>query len=118
MSCIFSNCWVGPCRKETVGDSEFCQEHEKDVCGSCGKKATQSCGETMGPLVCGVPLCDQCEHELDEQGTNGSHFKHCKKGDQIYIMWLLRKPNATGDDILTEYGKSLRKKEQSEQQQA
>jgi hypothetical protein len=38
-------------------------------------------------LVCGCPLCDDCEHELSPNGTNGWTLKHCRKDQQKYKPW-------------------------------
>jgi hypothetical protein len=52
--------------------------------------------------VCGALLCDECEHTIAEDGTNGGigfyrtsplpeGFKeHCKKADQVYKPWYVR----------------------------
>ena len=56
-------------------------------CGSCGEQATNECEAGILGLCCGMPLCDNCEHELDEKGTNGHDLNHCRKKDQKYKPW-------------------------------
>lgn len=51
---------------------------------------------TIGGLTCGASLCDECEHELDGNGTTGFHFRHCKKVDQKYTPWYERGPDDNG----------------------
>lgn len=88
--CKFDLAWVGPCGKET--DGEYCSEHSTIECCSCGEPAIKQCSETMG-LVCGAPLCDNCEHTIRENGCNSGAplpegFKgHCKKDEQVYKPW-------------------------------
>lgn len=96
--CKFDIAWVGKCKEE---GEPFCAKHVEKVCSSCGAQATRECGET-GQFVCGAPLCDDCEHTLAENGTNGGigfyrvsplpeGFKeHCRKADQVYSPWYAR----------------------------
>jgi hypothetical protein len=92
--CKFNKAWVGPCDKEADGD--YCEEHAKIKCCSCGTQATKECSETS-QFVCGFPLCNDCEHTICENGCNsGAPLPdglkgHCKKDDQVYKMWLMRK---------------------------
>lgn len=86
MACRFEKAWVGPCKKLSIG--EFCEDHLGKTCSSCGAQATGECNETMG-LVCGMPLCDDCEHEIAPDGTNGRTLKHCKKNEQKYQPWYM-----------------------------
>ncbi len=94
--CKFILAWAGRCKKES-NESGYCAEHEKEICCSCGKKATRQCAETMG-LVCGAPLCDECEHTIWSNGCNSCGFDanailpeglgtHCKKSEQKYEPW-------------------------------
>jgi hypothetical protein len=87
--CKFNIAWIGDCGKECEGD--FCEKHSKLKCCSCGAQATRECDATVGPLVCGCHICPDCEHELDEEGTNGWNCQHCKKGEQKYTPWYIRK---------------------------
>jgi hypothetical protein len=99
--CIFELAWIGQCKEDAINNSDFCKEHITIMCVSCGRKATQECSET-GTFVCGAPLCDDCEHTIAEDGTNGGigfyrvsplpeGFKsHCKKVDQFYKPWYMR----------------------------
>ena len=102
--CNFVNGWAGKCKHEP--ESEFCIKHKDLVCSSCGVQAIKSCDETMGPCVCGSPLCDMCEHTIGYEGHNGGpnpkgYTTHCKKGEQVYKPWYARENN---DDKYTEYG--------------
>jgi len=94
MPCEFQLAWQVPCKKPS-GDERFCEEHLKEKCCSCGKQATAQCDEPIGPLVCGYPVCDDCEHELVENGTTGYQFKHCKKTEQKYTPWYARTVSGT-----------------------
>ena len=38
-------------------------------------------------LVCGVPLCADCEHEISDDGTNGRTMRHCRKDAQKFLPW-------------------------------
>jgi hypothetical protein len=96
MTCKFSRAWIGECDKE-ADESGFCREHGKEKCCVCGTQATRTCSETMA-LVCGAPLCDDCEHTTQSNGYNsqgelpkGLHA-HCRKGEQVFIPWFY--PNA------------------------
>lgn len=53
-TCGFDEAWVGPCKNALP-----CKTHDEQVC-KCGRKATQNCSATLGPLVCGMPLCGRC----------------------------------------------------------
>src|SRR5690554_1608481 len=87
--CKFNKAWVGKCGKPTVENSDYCEEHLGMKCDSCGKQATHSCSETF-QFVCGAPLCDDCEHEIAPNGTNGGAMKHCRKDKQKYKPWYMR----------------------------
>lgn len=82
--CQFDKAWVGYCKEPTLPDQKFCAKHIKEKCASCGEQATKECPEA-GSLVCGAPLCDNCEGYQDTSqnyhgfiGT-GVH-RHRKKG--------------------------------------
>jgi hypothetical protein len=89
--CNFNKAWVGPCGNE-LGANEFCEEHHEVKCASCKGKATRECSETMG-LVCGAPLCNDCEHTIRDNGCNsGAPLPeglrgHCKKTEQVHKPW-------------------------------
>lgn len=91
--CKFDIAWSGQC-KNVATDNGYCDEHKNLMCNSCGKKATHSCYETMGPLVCGSPLCEDCEHTIQSNGCNSGgklpkgYKAHCQKGKQIYRSWI------------------------------
>lgn len=105
--CKFIEAWMGQCKKE-ADESGFCEEHRKEKCVSCGAQATHECDET-GQFVCGAPLCEDCEHTIAEDGTNGGvgffqvsplpeGFKeHCKKTEQVYLPWYERKGGENGN---------------------
>ena len=90
--CLFNEAWVGRCKNEIV-ENGYCKKHKDLYCVSCGEKATHSCSETMG-LVCGVPLCDNCEHTLCDNGCNSGgklpegYGAHCPEGKQVYLSWV------------------------------
>jgi len=98
--CKFIESWVGQCKNDVL-KSGFCEEHQGITCISCGKQATHSCEET-GQLVCGAPLCDDCEHTIAKDGTNGGigffrvsplpkgYKQHCRKDAQVYTSWYTR----------------------------
>lgn len=93
--CNFTMAWVGKCDQPSVASGR-CEKHLL-LCSSCGELATHDCDET-GQFVCGHPLCDNCEHTIFPDGTNGGiGFNaqsvpeglklHCKKTDQKYKAW-------------------------------
>lgn len=95
--CKFIKAWIGVCDKP---GEPMCEEHSTTLCSSCGKAATHECAET-GQFVCGAPLCNDCEHTIYEDGTNGGiGFNqqeppegmkfHCKKTEQKYEPWYVR----------------------------
>lgn len=84
--CQWDKAWIGQCRNEAQVGDKYCKEHQKQ-CICCGKDATGECSETCG-LVCGAPLCDNCEHELDSSGCNKRGSFHVKKGEQKYYDWI------------------------------
>lgn len=97
--CKFVRAWIGRCNKPVVS-SCLCEEHAEIKCCSCGSLATHDCSET-GQFVCGAPLCDDCEHTLAEDGTNGGigfnaqklpegMNSHCKKSEQKFTPWYTR----------------------------
>jgi len=100
--CIWQQAWIGECKEEAVSGDTRCGKHQL-VCCSCGEHATHDCSET-GQLVCGAPLCDECEHTLAEDGTNGGigfnarrppegMKEHCRKAEQKYSPWYTREEN-------------------------
>lgn len=92
MTCNFNIAWVGPCKNEIP-----CAEHASLKCVSCGSTATKECDET-GQFCCGAPLCNECEHTICEDGSNGlvisylpeGYKAHCKKNEQVYTSWYMR----------------------------
>jgi hypothetical protein len=93
ITCRFDKAWIGKCEKE-ADESGFCEEHKGIKCVSCGVQATRDCPETMG-LVCGAPLCDDCEHTIQSNGCNsGGELpdgmkSHCKKIEQVNKPWYM-----------------------------
>ena len=97
--CSFDEAWRGKCKKLAVKNG-MCEEHADLVCASCGAPATHSCYET-GQFCCGAPLCDDCEHTIADDGTNGNigFFRtaplpegmkeHCKKTEQVNFPWIV-----------------------------
>lgn len=97
--CEFVKAWTGKC-KQPANEAGRCAEHSAKMCCVCGKPATHECDET-GQFVCGAPLCDDCEHTIFEDGTNGGigfnakkppdgMQAHCKKTDQQFQPWYMR----------------------------
>lgn len=93
--CKFNKAWQGQCKNEAIEGSDFCKEHTGLKCSSCGEPATRECDETMG-LVCGAPLCDNCEHTIQSNGCNNGgelpagYKAHCRKGEQVFTPWFTR----------------------------
>ena len=98
-TCGFDQAWVGNCKTPVASENDRCEKHTKK-CVSCGVMATRSCDQT-GQFVCGAPLCDDCEHTIAADGTNGGigfnaqsppegMKDHCKKGEQRYSPWYSR----------------------------
>lgn len=114
--CRYAEAWRGNC-KEPADESGFCEKHKGIKCVSCGAQATHDCPET-GQLVCGAPLCDDCEHTTAMEGTNGNigFFRtsplpegmkeHCKRCDQKVFPWYvtsLRKVYAYFVEVLDKF---------------
>lgn len=60
-TCVYDEAWAGACGDPAVeSDPPRCDEHAEKTCASCGAPATGGCEATFG-LVCGAPLCDDCE---------------------------------------------------------
>ena len=92
--CKYTLAWIGQCENDAIDGSMYCKEHSGIMCVSCGKPATRQCEETSG-LVCGAPLCNDCEHTICKNGTNTGELpegmgQHCKKGGQVYAPWWER----------------------------
>lgn len=97
--CKFQKAWIGQCCKP-IHENGMCEEHSKVKCVSCGAQATHECPET-GTLVCGAPLCDDCEHTTYEDGCNGGigffplskrpegMKEHCKRSEQKCFPWYV-----------------------------
>jgi hypothetical protein len=97
--CGFNEAWRGNCKKPAIKNGK-CEEHADLVCASCGAPATHSCYET-GQFCCGAPLCNDCEHTIADDGTNGNigFFRtaplpngmkeHCKKTEQVNFPWIV-----------------------------
>lgn len=88
--CGFSEAWVGRCKLPPLPGGCRCEKHEGWVCESCGAPATHTCDETFA-FVCGARLCDNCEHEIQPDGTNGFVYKHCRKDQQKHKPWCSQK---------------------------
>jgi len=87
-NCGYDLAWIGPCSAPT-SEGCLCEKHAALTCSSCGKPATHECDETF-QFVCGAPLCEDCEHETAEDGTNGGTMKHCRKDAQKFTPWYAR----------------------------
>lgn len=92
-TCGFNEAWIGRCKEPTPIDGDRCEKHRGKKCASCGQDATRSCDETMG-LVCGAPLCDDCEHTTYPNGCNSGvplpkgMKSHCGKAAQVFKPWF------------------------------
>lgn len=91
--CRYSLAWRGPCRAPVELEGQHCDDHQRENCASCGASATGECSETMGPFVCGQPICDNCEHTLCSNGCNSGGERppgldtHCPKSEQVFKVW-------------------------------
>ena len=66
--CKYWPSWQPQCRAECEGD--FCEKHAAIYCCVCRDKATHECDHT-GQLVCGAPLCNNCEGHTDTSKPAG-----------------------------------------------
>jgi hypothetical protein len=87
--CRYIKAWIGQCHSQAMDGHSFCEDHLELKCSSCKKQATGNCDTTMGPMICGAELCDECEHMLSPDGVAG-HMVHCKKGEQLYKLWMFQ----------------------------
>jgi len=95
--CRWDIAWVGKCKRPSTKNGF--SEGQQRACCSCGAIATHDCNET-GQFVCGAELCDDCEHTIRPDGTNGGigfHItwplpegmkNHCRKTEQQYKPWF------------------------------
>ena len=70
--CRFIIAWVGPCGAP-ITDRGMCKKHAPLKCAGCEEPATQEC-PSASSLVCGAPICDQCQH--------GASGQHCRPGTE------------------------------------
>lgn len=70
--CRFTLAYVGRCESDALPGKTMCSKHDGLACRGCGAQATQEC-PSASSLVCGAPICDDCEH--DRPGTDGVHGK-------------------------------------------
>jgi hypothetical protein len=69
--CVWDLAWIGRCKKEALpGTPALCAEHSDKKCLSCGRVAVRECPEA-GSLVCGAPLCADCNHNYDSTSRFG-----------------------------------------------
>lgn len=52
--------WGPTCTILVHGDGPYCEKHTRP-CVGCGDPSTRECSASIG-VMCGFPLCDQCEH--------------------------------------------------------
>ena len=68
-TCSFDIAWRGRCGDPIEVGAERCRLHQGLKCEGCPRDdinpATHSCHHTMGGLVCGANLCDECSHTSD-----------------------------------------------------
>lgn len=65
--CIYDVCWKGICNKETISNTDFCEEHLGKKCqpnlrDNCDNQAVGDCHQYNGSFVCGSPLCEGHKH--------------------------------------------------------
>lgn len=60
--CTYVTYWGGQCTSLGAVDG-LCARHRGKTCEGCGSTAVVDCRQTVG-LVCGAPLCAECEHLL------------------------------------------------------
>lgn len=81
--CRFILAWCGPCGKPVSKDG-LCEKHAAMRCNSCKAQATREC-EFTGGVVCGFPLCDDCEHAAVNDSNRGflgmGNTKHRPKAE-------------------------------------
>ena len=91
--CGFGKAWTRPCNVIVTTEGERCAEHANQKCSSCGAPPSRQCDETMGPFVCGAPLCADCEHTLCSNGCSSDGQlppgakAHCRKDAQVFKGW-------------------------------
>lgn len=91
--CKFEQAWIGKCKNKS-DESGFCDKH-KLKCSSCGAVANHDCEATIG-LVCGAPLCADCEHTTNSNGCSSGgelpkgYKSHCKIKDQEFQPWYMK----------------------------
>ncbi len=78
-SCPFIRAWIGHCNKPIAAGSSYCAEHARLTCVSCDAQATGECSAALG-LVCGSPLCNDCQHDSNGANLYNSHKKREKCG--------------------------------------
>lgn len=80
--CIWDMAWVGRCGETALVGKDVCEKHVAQ-CRNCNSTATHDCDATVGPLVCGYPLCDDCGHDWDDKdGWALSHKFKDKDGSK------------------------------------
>ena len=86
----FTAAWQGVCKcGKLVGE---CEEHNEVVCVSCGSTAVRECPAHLGPISCGAPLCQDCEHVVAPNGTTSRKLVHCRSIEQKYLPWTSMSP--------------------------
>ena len=80
-NCTFDLAWRGQCKATCEGS--VCTQHAAVKCCVCGEQATHECDHT-GQLVCGAPLCNNCEGHIDTSKPVGGwgfmNHTHRQKG--------------------------------------
>lgn len=65
--CGFDQGWDGKCK--TTTDGTLCDRHRDLKCSGCGAAATKLCSHTGIQVVCGEPLCNNCDHGPPPEGS-------------------------------------------------
>lgn len=99
MKCKFDIAWCGSCGKD-ADESGFCEKHRNIKCTSCGSQAARECDASMG-VVCGFPLCGNCEHTSDHNHRPKSVDAPAATGKD-YADKLPQQAEALAEKIWTE----------------
>lgn len=81
-TCTYELAWRGKCSEPCT--ERFCDKHMKERCVSCGEQSTQEC-DMASSLVCGSPLCDDCEHGFVKNENGWWVGVHRKKSDTGHV---------------------------------
>lgn len=76
--CKYILAWCGQCKNEK--NIDFCDEHLKHKCATCGKQSIKECEEDLGNFVCGAEICeDNCHNHYKNEGEQSEHLSPNKE---------------------------------------